>query len=145
MPTFSNQLRCNFEKSWKRLLWPTKWSKWPSQSSEGQYFINYFDSWHLSTLLARNRLKRVPFQATLLPKQFQTLYEKAQKTGFFALKMVKITLYEGRSLNKNLVFRSHLLIFWAETTVKSESLKVKNNSWTISEQLSKVQKRAFWP
>ena len=61
-------------------------------------FLNEnFNFWgHLSTFGAKNTPKTRPFEAKnniqTLPKQLQTNFQKVQKTGFFTLKIVKMTI-----------------------------------------------------
>ena len=64
----------------------------------------------------------------LTSEQHQTNFQKALKTTFSTLKMVKMTLSEGQILTQNFDFRGHISTFRAKNTLKSAPSKAKNNA-----------------
>ena len=68
--------------------------------------------------------------------------KKWRKRAFF-LKMVKMTLIEGKMLTYNFVFRINLSNFSAENTVRSEPHIAKKGYQNHYKKLSYVQKRTF--
>ena len=61
-------------------------------------------------------------------EQLQNNFQKPQKTCFFTLKIVKMTLSEGQILTKNFDFRGHISTFRAKNTPKSGTFKAKYNA-----------------
>lgn len=66
--------------------------------------------------------------AHTLPEQRPNNLQKVKKTGFLALKSVKMTISEGQKLTRNFDFGGHLSTFRAENTPKSWPFKSKNNA-----------------
>ena len=55
---------------------------------------------HIPTFQAKNKSKSVAFEAeNNTSEQHQNNFQKEHKTGFFTLKIVKMTLSEGQNLN----------------------------------------------
>ena len=72
--------------------------------SEGQILTQNFDfRGHISIFRAKNIPKSRPFKAQndaqTTSEQLQTKFQKVKKTTFLTLKMVKMTLSEGKILN----------------------------------------------
>ena len=120
--------------------------------SEGQFLTKNFDfRGQISTFRAESTPKSTSFKAKnnaqTTSEHLQNNFQKPQKTGFLAPKMVKMTPSEGQFLTKNFDFRGQISTFRAKNTTKSTSLKVKNNRQTTSEHLQtnfqKVQKTTF--
>ena len=62
----------------------------------------------------------------------QTNFQKIQKTGFFTLKMVKMTISEAQNLTYNFDFRGHISTFRAKNTPESWSFKAQNDAQITS-------------
>ena len=116
--------------------------------SEGKILAQKIDfRGHLSTFRAKNEPKSGPCKAKndaqTTSEQLQTNFQKVQKTTFLTLKMVQMTLSEGKILAQKFDFRGHLSTFRA----KNGPFKAKNNAQTTSEQpqtnFQKVRKTTF--
>ena len=71
---------------------------------------------------------RAENNAQTTSEQLKTNYQKPLKTGFLTLKIVKMTLSEGKNLAYYLDFRGQISTFQAENTQKSKSLEAKNDA-----------------
>ena len=101
--------------------------------SEGQNLVSNFDfGGHISTFRAKNKPESWSFKAKndaqTTSEQLETNFQKALKTGFLTLKMVKMTLSEGQILNQNFDFRGHISTFRAKNTLKTGHFEAKNNA-----------------
>ena len=123
--TTSEQLQKNFQKPQKTDFLALKMAK--ITLSEGFDFRG-----HISTFRAESTPKSTSFKAKnnaqTTSEHLQNNFQKPQKTGFLAPKMVKMTPSEGQFLTKNFDFRGQISTFRAENTRKSVSFNVQNNA-----------------
>ena len=80
------------------------------------------------TIHLKGGLSRLKNDAQTTSEQLQTNFQKVQKTGFLALKMVKMTLSEDHILTKNFNFRGQISTFKAKNRDEIRPYKARNNA-----------------
>ena len=144
-----NNSKPTFKKYKKRLFWPPKWSKWPSQRAKIWPKILILEVIYRPFDL-KIHLKVSFFRPKTMPKQLlnnsKPTFKKSKKRLFWPPKWSKCPSQRAKIWRKKIIF--YISTFQAKNTTESLPLRAENNAETTSEQLQtnfrKSKIRLFW-